>query len=454
MHRHVLFAVFFLLGAIGTLSFASVADAAGIDCTSNADVRAKCQQEYDQLQQEIAGWQKVLDETRTKKNTLKGDVTALTAQINQAEAQIKQKNIAIAKLGSQIAQKNRIISDLEARIARGRDSLASLVRQQNQADDLSLPEIAFSANEISNLFTDMDRVVSIQKGLHTTFAQIRGDKETTQNEKLALTDAQNNEVDARYVVQTKEQQISQNKKEKTQLLTITSNQESQYQKALSERQARAAAIRSALFNLRDTQGIEFGTALTYATEASQKTGVRPAIILAFLSQESDLGKNVGSCLVTDLSTGNGKGKNTGTPFKNVMKAPRDTVPFEVITKSLGLDWTTTPVSCPQSIGYGGAMGPSQFIPSTWQLYAARLKSTLGVAVPNPWGAKDAIFATALYITDLGASSGTYTAERNAACQYFSGRTCAAAGGVVASYGDSVMAKAATFQQNIDFLKDN
>jgi hypothetical protein len=98
------------------------------------------------------------------------------------------------------------------------------------------------------------------------------------------------------------------------------------------------------------------------------------------------------------------------------------------------------------------MGPAQFIPSTWAIIAPRVASLLGVTNANPWDAKHAITANALYIYDLGASAQTYTAERTAACRYFSGGGCT--GGWISSYGDQVMAKAAKFQQDIDFLKDN
>ena len=98
------------------------------------------------------------------------------------------------------------------------------------------------------------------------------------------------------------------------------------------------------------------------------------------------------------------------------------------------------------------MGPSQFIPSTWVLYESRLASALGVSTPNPWDAKHAITATGLYMKDIGAAGGTYSAERNAACRYYSGRACDTRKPTNYTYGDSVIKKAEAFQENIDFLK--
>jgi len=298
----------------------------------------------------------------------------------------------------------------------------------------------------------VQEIDAINKGLQDLFAELRGVREETEEEREALDDRKNKELDAKYEVEVKKKEISRNEAEKKQLLSVTQQQEKSYQTVLAERQAKAAEIYARLFPLRDTEAIQFGDAVAYAKAAAAKTGVRAELILAILSQESSLGANVGNCLVTDLVTGDGKGKNTGTPFPGVMKAPRDTVPFERITRALGKDWSATPVSCPQAAGYGGAMGPTQFIPSTWELFEPRLKVALGVAATNPWNAGHAIMATALYLQDGGAGAQTYSAERNAACRYFSGRACPASGWIV-TYGNSVIAKAEQYKQDIADLAD-
>lgn len=416
--------------------------------------REELEDQYDKLQDEIGQWQKVLDATRQKKNTLQGDVTLLNAQIAQATAQIRAKNIEIGKIGTQIKSKTARINELSAKIEDGHESLASFMRRQDQIDDLTLVEIAFAADNAFALFEDVDNIVTVQSGLHKEFVEIRETRTETEAERKALADRQAAEADAKYVVETKKLEIDKNKADKSQLLAITKNEEQTYSQVLAERQAQAAAIRARLFPLKDTEGIQFGEAVEFAKAASAKTAVRPALILAILSQESGIGVNLGNCLVTDLTTGDGKGKNTGTPISGVMKAPRDTVPFETITKALGKDWRTTAISCPQPGGYGGAMGPTQFIPSTWMLFDTRLKAALGVPASNPWNAGHAIMATGLYLADVGATSQTYTTERNAACSYYSGRACPNTGGAIDAYGNSVMAKATKFQQDIDFLKDN
>ena len=422
--------------------------------------KARLRTEYDQLQQEILQWQQVLDDTRAKKNSLQGDVTALNAQIAKATAEIKQRNNTITQLASDINQKTQKIGTLEERIAEGQASLAKLIRQKHENETQSLVIMALSSQDLSSFFSDVADIDAINKQLQNLFAELRSVKSETQKEKEALDEKKNQELDAKHDVEVKKTQVTKAQTEKKELLTATTQQEKTYAQVLAERKQKAEAIRSALFDLRDTSGISFATALQYATFASQKTGVRPALILAILSQESDLGKNIGSCYVTSLETGDGVGKNTGTPYEKVMKAPRDTSLFESIAQGAGLSWSTTPVSCPlgrtytSSRGYGGAMGPSQFIPSTWQLFAPRIAAAVGVVSPNPWDPRDAIVATAVYLSDLGAGLQTYSAERNAACKYYSGRSCDTKKPTNYTYGDSVLKKADTFQQNIDFLKDN
>jgi membrane-bound lytic murein transglycosylase B len=101
-----------------------------------------------------------------------------------------------------------------------------------------------------------------------------------------------------------------------------------------------------------------------------------------------------------------------------------------------------------SVGWGEAIGPAQFIASTWLLIKDRVASALGInSMPDPWNPAHAFMASALYLGDLGASAKTYTAERNAACKYYSGKSCGYVTGNT-SYGNSVLNLADKIQRTM------
>ena len=136
-----------------------------------------------------------------------------------------------------------------------------------------------------------------------------------------------------------------------------------------------------------------------------------------------------------------------------MNPTRDVPPFLELGLELGFDPHRQVVSCPiaSAGGWGGAMGPAQFIPSTWELYADRVASAVGELVANPWNPRDAIMAMSIYLGGLGAGAGGYTAESRAAAKYYAGGAWATAG---RGYAKSVMALAESIQSNIDFLSNN
>lgn len=411
--------------------------------------RARLEAEYAKIQAEIAEWQKVLDETRDKKNTLQGDVAALNALINKATAEIRQRNVAISRLSDEIALKEQNLEALEAKLGRGKASLAHILRIQNGADDRTVTELILSANDFSEFFGHLDTLSVLKRDLQVMFEEIRALKNGVEIEREILTLRQSQELDARYEIERSRQQVARSEAEKAQLLNIVSNEERAYAEVLAERQRRAEQIRNALFDLRDAEGIPFAQALAFASAAEAKTGVRAAFILAILEQESNLGKNVGQCLLVNPTTGAGKGRNTGRAFANVMHPTRDVPPFMEITSRLGRDPFNTPVSCPQAIGYGGAMGPSQFIASTWKMYDTKVAAALNIGAPDPWIPEHAITATALFLKDLRADRQTFSAEREAAARYYAGGNWERLG---LGYAASVIALAEKHQDNIDFLK--
>lgn len=399
---------------------------------------------------EIARWQAVLSSTRDRVDTIDNDVQALTAKIKSAEATIKSKNIAISQLSSDISLRSAKIKGLESRVAESRSSLAKLIRDTSRVDDNSLAEVLLSSQNFSDFFTDVEQYRAVQEAIGEHLHDLRQNISWTETEKEKLGDIQRQELDAKYDIEVKKKGIAASEREQRQLLAATKQQATNYEQIVADRQAKANQINAALFRLRgiDGGGIPFKDALAYAKTASAKTGVRAAFILGILRQESNLGVNVGQCLLVSAVTGDGKGKNTGTPFPGLMKVDRDVPYFLDIMKRLGRDPYNTPVSCSQPGGYGGAMGPTQFIPSTWQGYETRINGALGSAAADPWNPQHAIMATALFLQDLGAARGGYSAEREAAGRYYAGGGWATRG---LGYADSVLNHALSYQDDIDFL---
>jgi len=138
-----------------------------------------------------------------------------------------------------------------------------------------------------------------------------------------------------------------------------------------------------------------------------------------------------------------------------MKPSRDHAPFLAITSELGLDPNLMPVSCPmrdsrgQQIGWGGAMGPAQFIPSTWVLYKSAISERTGSNPPNPWNPRDAFMASGLLLRDNGAA-GSRENERKAAAKYFAGGNWNSTLG--RTYANQVLAKVDAYQEQIDLLQ--
>lgn len=417
----------------------------------SASERAALERQLADLEREMARTQATIDALAQEGNSLKRDIAILDGQIKKARLKVQQTETEIRALSAGIVLHGRTIGSLTEKMEREQASLAQIIRKTDAIDDYSLIEAVLSGREISDFFGDLDSYASVKQAMRTSFEELRATRLETEREKAGLEDQRTDQEILRAALVLDQQAVQAKEAEKRKLLADTQGQESQYRSLKSSQEQTAAQIRAKLFPLRDTSGIQFGDAVRYAQAASARTGVRPALILAILSQESDLGKNVGQCLITDLSTGDGKGKNTGTPFPGTMKAPRDTVPFERLMKAAGRDPYNTPISCPLPGGYGGAMGPTQFIPSTWEMYEGRIKAALGVGAADPWNPAHAVMATGLYLADVGAGGGTYIAEHTAAARYYAGGNWATSG---QGYGNSVMSKAAAFQRDIDFLNAN
>jgi membrane-bound lytic murein transglycosylase B len=308
-----------------------------------------------------------------------------------------------------------------------------MIRRTREIDDTTIAELTLGGN-LSDVFTEIDQFETVQKALDIAFAEMNTAKVDLGARKEALAQQQEEEEDMKQLQLYQKRSLEEKEDEKQELVAAVKGEEKVYQSVIAAQTRTAQEIKARLFELRDSGAIPFGKAYEYAKEASALTGVRPAVILGILAEESNLGENVG--------TGN---------WRTDMHPTRDQPVFEKLMAELGLDPDAQKVSKKPWYGWGGAMGPAQFIPSTWVSYKDRVAKITGQSPANPWDARTAIFASAMLMADNGADKQTAAAERLAALRYLAGWGNASKP-AYAFYGDDVMALSAKFQKEIDVLE--
>lgn len=395
-----------------------------------ADQRAALQAQLAQVQAQITQNQAKLADEQSQEASLQTTLSVLDSQITEAQLEIKQRNLTIQELKDGVSQDNLGISALDSNVAASQVSLAQIMRDTQHMDETSFVELALGGS-LTDLFQDADDFAAIKKAMASSFSQIAAQRSDLSTHESALQDQQQEQSDLLQLQVVQQKSLQSIEQQKQSLLAQTKGQESAYQQVISDQQKSVAQIEAALFSLADTnKSVSFGDIYSYAKEAGAATNVRPALILGILAEESGLGQNVG--------TGN---------WRTDM-SPSNQPVFAAICQGLGLDPDTQKVSARPWYGWGGAMGPAQFIPSTWDQYADRISKITSQTPPNPWDPRTATFATALLMMDNGADAQTPGAERLAALRYLAG-WAHANNPSYAFYGNDVMALAAKYQAQID-----
>ncbi len=422
--------------------------------------RTRLETELQNVERQMLTQSRLVEDKQLERQSLERDVSLIEGEIKQAQLGIQARSLAITQLSDQIGEKEVVLDILEEKLKKQREALADLVRKSSLMTDYSLVEVMLSKQSFSEFFTDVATFNSLKESLNESLTTLHTIQSDTISQKDQLATKQETEAEMKTIQELQKKEIEKKEREKEQILAVTKGEELAYQKLLESQQKTAAELRNALFQLLGGGGgIAFPTAVELAKYASRQTGVQAGLILAILEQETNLGSNLGSCIYNDMRGG-----------KEVMHPDRDAPVFVAISAILGFDARSKQVSCPivsngERYGWGGAMGPSQFIPSTWAIYGGivnngsgwtysqaddAIRRINGSGLPaNPFNNQDAFLATALLLRDNGAD-GTYANDRRAALRYYSGWG-GASNPANAFYGDQVMNRKARLDGDIKVL---
>ena len=413
--------------------------------------RGVLENELKELEDKIAQYEGDITKTQQEKNTLQNQISILKKKIEKLNLQIQQSNTLIKDISFQVKDTEASIGKTSLKIEDSREKLADILRLIYEENQKPLIEILLSNGQLSDFFNNLMALEDLNSKSQELLLSIKSLKTNLEGQKQNL-DEEKEDLERITEIQILQREESVGtKREQEKLLEQSKGKESEYQKLLSATKKRAVEIRARIFELIGVpKAPTFGEAYSIAKFVSGITGLRPAFLLAVLTQESNIGKNVGQCYLKNPTTGDGVRVLSGQTVAKVMKPSRDVSYFLGITQELGRDPYNTPVSCPiPSVGgYGGAMGPAQFIPETWAKagYGKKVEDNTGKKA-DPWNINDAFLAAGLYLEDLGGIKD----EFRAAMRYFSGNSWTKS---EEFYGKSVLEIARRYEEDIKTLEAN
>lgn len=408
----------------------------------------ECQALLEKYEGEIKQHEQNINRTQREEKNLKNRIYLIREKITKLEKEILRSEIIVNDLKVQIEDTTLSIEKKTREIERHRAQLAEILRDVYLEDQKSILEIVLEGEDISDFFNNLVALEALSLKNQEILQSIKNLKLELQTQQQTLKEEKGDWQKNKEIQILEKAQSQKTKTEQEWLLNKTRGEEVEYQKLLATSQEAARQIRERIFELIGVvEAPTFEEALELARYVEKVTRVRPALLLAVLTQESSIGKNVGQCYLKNPETGEGIAVKSGKKIARVMKPSRDVPHFLAITKGVGRDPYNTLVSCPMSFGWGGAMGPAQFIPSTWVLYQDKVTQITGKPA-DPWSIKDAFLAAGLLLKDAGAVRQNTEAEWRAAMIYFSGSTNVK----YRFYGDSVIDLAKDYEKDIKTLE--
>ena len=405
--------------------------------------------QIEELQRQIADYQQQILDSSAKSQTLSTEIQRLNAQVGKIQLEIKSLSLSISQTNTDISLTQQSIMDTQNKISTRKMALANSLQVLYRVDQQNLTEVLIQNPRISDFFNNVKNLDDVQNSLQANIAALK-ELQVILEEKQNSLSSKRDELEQLKALQVSQQaSLNQSKSTKNKLLQQTKGSEAKYQSLLKQSQAQLEQIKQQIYYLQQS-GVTVEDEIKFGVFAAKSTAIRPAFLIAILEVESRLGKNVGTGNWNDDMYQCYLRLAKKTPSKRdfyIKRAETEKKAFFSIIDRLGLDPNLVKVSREPSYGCGGAMGPAQFIPSTWLGYEERIRTYTGHAVPNPWNIEDAFMAAAIKLSNDGANAKTRAAEIRAAKSYLSGNAnCTSS--ICNYYANLAQDKAAIIEQNL------
>lgn len=140
----------------------------------NVQVKQK-QDRVKELNALINSYRSRIADQETKQATLENEVALLSNRIREKELTIQRDKTEIDALTTEIRQYDAQIAEQEIHIGKQRELIAALIRQQRQADNVSVLNVFLSRPSLSSFFANVEALKSVEKDLTGAVQRLQGE---------------------------------------------------------------------------------------------------------------------------------------------------------------------------------------------------------------------------------------------------------------------------------------
>ncbi|MCK5332540.1 lytic murein transglycosylase [Candidatus Parcubacteria bacterium] len=428
-HKAMLLCGLFVLFFVSSFAIVRSAEVgeSEVNTKKNDERIERIKEEIKQTQGEIDKYAEEVKAQQQKSRTLQRDIAIYNNKVKKNELELKETKLSIQETDLEMDEIKERLREGEKKVDVNRESLRDLIRLLYSYEQDSVLEILMTRDNLSDFFNEIDAIESVKSGMFQTIVDLKAQKEEMNFRGEELEDQQEEKGKLIQIKAYQNDSLQELMVQKNELLDVTKGNEKQFQQLLEENKNILPSLRAELYDLQSLGNkIKFDDAYSAAKHIGARIGVRPAYLLGILKVESNLGKNTGSGNWEDDMYGcymrlSEIARTSKRKAYYIKRANTEKNAFFSIIDKLGIDPYSVKVSKEPTYGCGGAMGPAQFIPSTWVAYEQRVSEITGHYPPSPWDLADAMAAMAVKVSDIpGVVGGNYDAEYEAAGRYLGG----------------------------------
>lgn len=358
--------------------------------------------EIQQLEAQIEQYRKDITKNQGQTTTIQSKINVLLQQIKKLNLEIRLLARALEETQLNIKKTERSIKETVSDISEQKHFLGEQIRILDQQHvERTILAIFFTHTKVSDALRTLQNILAVQQKTKSAYDKLRGLEVKLSDTRSELEDRRQEQARLLALQESQRREVLTKQQTHERLLTDVKKKTTKLKELVAVSKDTIEALKNEIYALQRI-GVTVEDALRLGQLAAERTGIRAAFLIAVLEVESRLGLNVGK----------------GT-YKTDMN-PNQHEAFLALMKELGRDPDKTPVSKKPSYGWGGAMGPGQFLPQTWIGYKSEIVRLTGHNPPDPWNIEDAFIASGIMLGRNGATSQTAAGELRAAKTYISG----------------------------------